>query len=170
MNRKEYMAADNLTDGAYDGSKGHDAHHAYFAQFVTPEITATVLRSIGAKALLASRDVHLNDIPLRLWDALPHLLSIRAKAIELGDGASLSMYVGVYKTAARLWLKANGGPSLWRVRYRYRNDPGPHFLHSYAVGFDPVEALGNFRRVYDDAINGEIVDNGGAPLSGKARP
>jgi hypothetical protein len=71
MNRKEYMDADKLTDGAYDGSKGHDVHHEYFSQFVNSWIIDTVLSAIGKDRLLASRDLHLNDIPLKLWDNLP---------------------------------------------------------------------------------------------------
>lgn len=172
MNRQEYMNADKLTDGAYDGSKGHDVHNAYFAQYVNQWIIDTVLERIGAERLLASRDVHLNDIPLKLWDVLPMTRGIEEKAREFGDNTSLSTKVCVYKTAARLWLKANGGKSLWRIRYEYprmTNDP-VHVLYSYAVGSDPREALENFRAINPGPICLEIVDNGGTPLRRKVKP
>lgn len=172
MNRHEYMGADKLTDGAYDGSKGHDVHSAYFAQFVTPEITATLLSHIGVERLLASRDVHLNDVPLKLWDDLPYLQVIMSKAAEFGDNNSLSTKVCVYKTAARLWLKTNGGLPLWRVRYEYPQMSGDptHYLYSYAVGSDPRDALINFERINPGTCCRVIVDNGGTPLSEKVKP
>ena len=51
MNRKQYMDADKLTDGEYDGSKGHDLHHAYFAQYVNDWHIQTVLDRIGSERL-----------------------------------------------------------------------------------------------------------------------
>jgi hypothetical protein len=172
MNRQEYMNADKLTDGAYDGSKGHDVHHAYFAQFVTPVITQIVLESIGKERLLKSRDVHLNDVPLRLWDNLPFPWHMEKKIRDAGENMSLSTKVCIYKTAARLWLKANGGLPLWRIRYEYPRmcgDPA-HVLYSYAVGADPREALENFRAINPGPICLEIVDNGGTPLRNKVKP
>lgn len=148
MTRDEYMSAEKLTDGAYDGSKGYDVHHAYFAQFVTSEVTETLLSYIRPERLLASRDIHLNDVPLHLWDNLPYLPIIMSKAKEFGDNTSLSTKVCVYKTAARLWLKANGGLPLWRIRYQYyprmTGDP-EHWIYSYAVGSTPESALIAFR-------------------------
>lgn len=172
MNRKEYMDADKLTDGAYDGSKGYDVHHAYFSQFVTADVTATLLQYISGARLLASRDVHLNDIPLKLWDDLPFLQSIARKAQEFGDNTSLNTKVCVYKTAARLWLKANGGLPLWRVRYEYPRMAGDpqNLLYSYAVGSDPASAMAAFRAVNPGMAIYEIVDNGGTPLMEKVRP
>lgn len=160
MNRKEYMEADKLTDGVYDGSKGHDAHHAYFSQFVNDAHIRTVLDYIGAERLLASRDVHLNDVPLHLWDNLPMTRHIEAKAREFGDNTSLSTKVCVYKTAARLWLKANGGLPLWRIRYewpRMSGDP-EHLLYSYAVGSDERDAQRNFQAVNTGTICHKIME------------
>lgn len=173
MNRNEYMSADKLTDGSYDGSKGHDAHQAYFAQFITQEVTETLLRYIGAERLLASRDVHLNDVPLALWDRLPWLGCMSDKVRELGDNSSLSTKVCVFKAAARAWLKANGGLSLWRVRYewpRTAGDPTTHKLYSYAVGADPRDALQNWQRANPGTCCFEIIDNGGTPLNEKVKP
>lgn len=109
MNRQEYMSANNLTDGQYDGSKGRDVHMRYYSQYVNSWITKTVLRAIGKDALLASRDSYLNDIPLKLWGDLPMTKHIADKAREFGDNTSLSTKVCVYKCAARLWLNENGG-------------------------------------------------------------
>lgn len=145
MNRQEYMSADNLTNGRYDGSKGHDVHMQYFSQYVNSWITETVLRAIGMDRLLASRDSHLNDIPLELWDNLPMTQHIANKAKEFGDNTSLSTKVCVYKCAARLWLNENGGLPLWRCRYRYpeiNNDPA-HWVYGYCVGQDEQSALEN---------------------------
>lgn len=172
MNRKEYMDADKLTDGAYDGSKGHDVHHAYFSQFVNSWITDTVLSHIGRERLLASRDVHLNDIPLKLWDDLPWPFGMEKRIREAGENMSLSTKVCIYKTAARLWLKANGGLPLWRIRYEYPRMAGDpqHLLYSYAVGSDPASALVAFRAQNPGTVCHVIIDNGGTPLSEKVRP
>jgi hypothetical protein len=172
MTRQEYMNANKLTDGAYDGSKGHDVHSAYFAQFVNQTVTNTVLDRIGKERLLASRDVHLNDVPLKLWDDLPMTRHIEEKAREFGDNTSLSTKVCVYKTAARLWLKANGGLPLWRVRYEWPRMAGDseHKLYSYAVGSDPRDALQNWQIMNSGTCCFEIVDNGGTPLNKKVKP
>ena len=145
MNRQEYMSADKLTDGQYDGSKGHDVYMQYFSQYVNSWITETVLRVIGMDRLLASRDSNLNDIPLELWDNLPMTQHIASKAKEFGDNTSLSTKVCVYKCAARLWLNKNGGLPLWRCRYRYSEiDSNPaHWVYGYCVGEDAKSALEN---------------------------
>lgn len=160
MNRKEYMDSDKLTNGAYDGSKGHDVHHAYFSQYVNSWITDTVLQRIGKERLLNSRDVHLNDIPLKLWDDLPMTRRIEEKAREYGDNTSLSTKVCVYKTAARLWLKANGGLPLWRIRYQYPRMAGDpeHWIYSYAVGSVPESALVAFRAINPGTVCHEIME------------
>lgn len=172
MNRKEYMDADKLTNGCYDGSKGHDVHHAYFSQFVDERATGIVLDTIGAERLLASRDVHLNDIPLKLWDDLPFPWHMEKRIREAGDNLSLGTKVCVYKTAARLWLKAHDGLPLWRIRYEYPRMAGDpqHLLYSYAVGSDPASALVAFRSINPGTVAHEIIDNGGTPLSEKVKP
>ena len=55
--RKEYMAKECT-------------HDEYFQQFVDHNVIDYVLRGIGKDAILNSTDEHLNDIPLRKWDAL----------------------------------------------------------------------------------------------------
>lgn len=172
MNRKQYMDADKLTNGVYDGSKGQEVHHAYFSQFVDERVTGIVLDTIGADALLASRDIHLNDVPLRLWDNLIFPWHMEKRIKEAGDNLSLSTKVCVYKTAARLWLKANGGLPQWRIRYSYPSMPGdpPSELYSFAIGSDPDDALDNFKRINPGTVGHVIIDNGGTPLSEKVRP
>jgi hypothetical protein len=172
MTRDEYMNADKLTNGSYDGSKGQEIHDAYYGQFVSPVVTEIVLETFGADTLLASRDCHLNDIPLRKWDDMPNLWHMEKKIRAAGENMSLSTKVCIYKVAARRWLKANGGLPLWRVRYSYPTMPGddPCILYSFAVGSDPDDALENFKRINPGTVSHEIVDNGGTPLAEKVRP
>jgi hypothetical protein len=158
MDRKEYMDADSLTDGEYDGRKGGDLHAAYFSQYVNQWHIDCVLREFGADALLASRDYNLNDVPLAKWDRLPMTAHIAAKAKEYGDNTSLATKVCVYKQAARQWLAANGGPKLYPARYRYpaTNGDPVRWIRSYAVGHSPDEALENWRAVNRTAVCHEL--------------
>ena len=81
----------------------HDCtHREYHGQFVTAGIKQTVLSRIGVNALKASTDEHLNDIPLKRWDALPlfnHSTHEQFKAV--GDYVTLATRVCVYKEAAK---------------------------------------------------------------------
>ena len=78
-------------------------HDQYYAQFVTTMIKAIVHDSIGMKAIVASTDKHLNDIPLRLWDNLHPMVMESSKKLrkEAGEGNSLSSGVCIAKAAAR---------------------------------------------------------------------
>lgn len=58
MTRKEYMQ-----DSTH-------LHRPFYAQFVTPHILRAVEDFIGIDAIVASKDKHLNDIPLIKWDSL----------------------------------------------------------------------------------------------------
>lgn len=62
MTRDEFWIAN-----AVNPSK---AHRDFYGQFVNSETIDFVVKGIGAEKLLASRDEHLNDIPLMQWDAL----------------------------------------------------------------------------------------------------
>ncbi len=53
-----------------DYMNGACSHRQYYGQFVTPYIKALVSRFIGKDRLMASKDEHLNDIPLQLWDGI----------------------------------------------------------------------------------------------------
>ena len=61
MTAREYMAGDGR-----DSKRFQD----YTAQFVTEAVIRIVVNGIGIKALAASTDPHLNDIPLAKWDRL----------------------------------------------------------------------------------------------------
>lgn len=80
-------------------------HRAYYAQFVTSTVINYVRRFIGEKAIKASADPHMNDIPLAKWDHLDSLIRpIGArinKAINGQSVWSLSDTVCVAKEAAR---------------------------------------------------------------------
>jgi hypothetical protein len=104
MTRSEYMA----------NSQQPGAFRAYHAQFVTPEVTQAVLRSIGLARILASKDPHLNDIPLHLWDriigfrdtmragtSLDTTLGCAAALRAAGDFPSCGVLVCIMKEAAR---------------------------------------------------------------------
>lgn len=49
---------------------GDVTRRQYYGQFVSPEVTQTVLRAIGREAIMASTDEYFNDIPLRKWEAV----------------------------------------------------------------------------------------------------
>lgn len=116
---------------------GAAAYRRYYGQFVTSAVIETVVRNIGAAALVASTDEHLNDIPLPLWDAMaparvladgyrdrirkpkPAVVEIPVDARRLREangsaGVSLSDYVCIAKEAARQWLEAHAAATYTR--------------------------------------------------------
>ncbi len=87
-----------------DYMAGKCTHREYYAQFVTPFIRATVAESIGTERIRASKDPHLNDIPLARWDELAGGIrtGLRADALRAaGDFPSLAAAVCILKEAAR---------------------------------------------------------------------
>jgi hypothetical protein len=64
MTRKEYMSRNTGETDTYS------IHRQYYAQFVTDTVLDKVSKEIGLPRILASTDKHLNDIPLKEWDAL----------------------------------------------------------------------------------------------------
>ena len=56
-----------------DYMAGKANHQTYYEQFETPALKRAVLTLIGKKAILASCDPHLNDIPLRKWDQVSRM-------------------------------------------------------------------------------------------------
>lgn len=103
ITRQEYMS-------------GQATHAQYYGQFATDAVTRFVVSAIGKKALRASKDPHMNDVPLARWDALhPALHSMcSARLAKTGatGGYSLSDSVCIAKQAARLWLAKNGSAGL----------------------------------------------------------
>ena len=49
---------------------GAISHHDYYSQFATPEMVKQVSNNIGVERIKNSKDEHLNDIPMKEWDAL----------------------------------------------------------------------------------------------------
>lgn len=85
------------------------SHREYYAQFVTDEERARVARHFGKAKLLASTDPHLNDIPLRHWDALsPGPKAVSEKLLAAGDYSTLAGWVCIYKEAARQIIEEEG--------------------------------------------------------------
>lgn len=88
---------------------GSVTHQDYYSQFVTPKISALVVGEIGMKRLQASKDQHLNDIELEIWDwiGLQFRAEVSPKLKEAGDFVSMAGLVCIAKSAARHVLKEN---------------------------------------------------------------
>lgn len=97
--RQQYLAE------SYE--KGLEAHRRYFGQFVTPGTISRVVNTIGADRIRASTDPHMNDIPLKLWDALAPGLPGSSGFAKAGDYYTLGNGVCLAKEAARQWREAN---------------------------------------------------------------
>lgn len=82
------------------------AFHQYYGQFVTPYVTELVRARIGEDRIKASKDVHFNDIPLKLWDELVpcvrHAVSVRNEEINGTRCVSICECVCTLKTAAHI--------------------------------------------------------------------
>jgi hypothetical protein len=104
MTRKEYM------------SNSGELHREYYGQFVNEQVKKMVIREIGMDYLKMSRDEHLNDIPLKMWDSMSGFVfrgsemvmkpsNIEpieyAKLKEAGEGVSCATLVCIYKEAAK---------------------------------------------------------------------
>ena len=93
-------------------------HRSYFGQFVNEEVKDAVLQAISKEALMASKDEHLNDIPIDKWDALSgfrfskttgemltrpiNIDPIDIKLLkETGEGVSCATLVCIYKEAGK---------------------------------------------------------------------
>lgn len=99
MTRKEYLDLSRLGNGI-------EAFHQYYSQFVTPYVTEVVRTYIGADIIRASKDVHFNDIPIKLWDKLVplvrHDISGRNEDINGTRCVSMCECVCTMKTAAHI--------------------------------------------------------------------
>ena len=102
MIRNEYMN----TASTADRSTAAALHRQYYAQLVNRSTIACVVRMIGAKALLASRDPHFNDIPLQQWYRVGPVAPVAMNFATLGDYATEVGLVCVAKEAARQWVEA----------------------------------------------------------------
>jgi hypothetical protein len=83
-------------------------HNDYYRQFVSDQTIQFVINSIGLQRILDSRDPHLNDIPLQVWDDLCHYSGFSflpvAKLKEAGEVHIKTLGVGVcvLKQAAKM--------------------------------------------------------------------
>lgn len=93
----------------------------YYGQFSSPNVVAAVAAYIGPEKLLASTDEHLNDIPLRIWDASPWF-GMQKAISDMNKSTycyadrksraiitSLSDKVCAVKVAAHKWIEENSG-------------------------------------------------------------
>lgn len=78
----------------------------YYRQFITPELVEAVKTKIGIDKVRASKDPHLNDIPLRSWDYLFQDYNLKKgiekKMHEASDFLSLAGAVCTAKECARM--------------------------------------------------------------------
>jgi hypothetical protein len=78
----------------------------YYAQFITPELAEAVKAKIGIDSVKASKDPHLNDIPLYKWDNLFQDYNLKKeialKMQEAGDYLSMAGAVCTAKECARM--------------------------------------------------------------------
>lgn len=95
------------------------SHHDYYTQFATPEMVEQVRNSIGVDRIRNSKDEHLNDIPLKEWDALsghsfrgsemigrPQVSrECRDLLSQAGEGVSSATLTCIYKAIARNIIK-----------------------------------------------------------------
>jgi hypothetical protein len=99
MTRKEYLDLSRLGNGI-------EAFHQYYSQFVTPYVTEVVRTYIGEDIIRASKDVHFNDIPIKLWDKIVPLVrhGIASKNEKLNGMRAVSVCecVCTLKTAAHI--------------------------------------------------------------------
>lgn len=97
MTHEEYLELSRTGDSLA-------AFHQYYGQFVTPYVEGVVLRHIGEDRIRESKDVHFNDIPLKLWDRLVplvrHGISVRNEEINGTRAVSICECVCTLKTAA----------------------------------------------------------------------
>ena len=105
-----------------DYLNGKCTHSEYYAQFLDDKTAGELLAVIPLEQLKASKDKHLNDIPMRLWDSISGGIwdykgkivqqhtarkEFREKARELGDGISSSSLTCIYKEQARQLINNN---------------------------------------------------------------
>lgn len=99
MTHEEYLDLSRLGNGI-------EAFHQYYSQFVTPYVKELVRARIGEDIIRASKDVHFNDIPLKLWDELIPCVrhGIASKNEELNGMRAVSVCecVCTMKTAAHI--------------------------------------------------------------------
>lgn len=87
ISRKDYMNNKNT-------------HREYYGQFVNDEIKSRVRFLLPI--VLESEDEHLNDIPLKVWDAISaDYAGIGRKMKEAGDYLTMAGWVCIVKEAAR---------------------------------------------------------------------
>lgn len=100
--RKQYM-----NDSTGPDARSMEAHRKYYAQFVDERVINQVVRHIGAEAIKASTDPHMNDIPLNKWDRLHGYLTPAIPLKSVGEAYCLSTTVCIAKEAARQYKERN---------------------------------------------------------------
>ena len=81
-------------------------HREYFAQFTPKGWPSHVASIIGSERILKSKDPHFNDIPLKLWDAIPNPRGSGEAMRALDDYPTLASAVCISKEAARQYVES----------------------------------------------------------------
>lgn len=99
MTHEEYLELSRTGDSI-------EAFHMYYSQFVTPYVTEVVRTCIGEDIIRASKDVHFNDIPIKLWDKLVprvrHGIASKNEKLNGMRAVSVCECVCTMKTAAHI--------------------------------------------------------------------
>lgn len=99
MTHEEYLELSRTGDSI-------EAFHQYYSQFVTPYVTEVVRTYIGEDIIRASKDVHFNDLPLKLWDELipcvRHDIASKNEKLNGMRAVSVCECVCTLKTAAHI--------------------------------------------------------------------
>lgn len=134
------------------------SHHDYHAQFVTPSSVDQLVHRIGKHVLAAAKDPHLNDIPLRNWDAIGRSCNHRFDLLSISNGLSNSGLtntlsapdaVCVNKAAAKIWIAANVPHKPHNVRVEYRDNmilDGNRLRHFEAMMFGNIISINEYYR------------------------
>jgi len=100
---EQYMA-DTAGEKSFDRALCFAAFRRFYGQFVNERTIGFVVQVIGAERIRKSTDLHMNDIPLPLWDRLNGVVPLAVHSSTVGmNGLSLSDYVCIAKEAARIW-------------------------------------------------------------------
>lgn len=104
MTRADYMQFSSFD---YTKEQRMEAHRKYYGQFVNEATISMVLTYIGAEAIKASTNEHMNDIPLRKWDCMHKILPLAIPLRTTGECNSISTMVCIAKEAARIFAARN---------------------------------------------------------------
>lgn len=160
MTRKEYMASP--AHGLNNRDAAAKLHREYYGQFVGDHTISQVVSFIGKAKLLASRDPHMNDIPLALWDRVSGCITLGMSFKAAEDYATLAGLVCVAKEAARQWLESQpkkeyylkrSGSMIELRQTRFMGQDHPHDVCAVARDADEMRGMLVSVKIDIDSVN-----------------